>query len=54
MSDKELVEKSINWFKQIAADIDCITTGNLSQCAPIVKGEAIRAYEFLEKHKEKN
>lgn len=53
MTDKELLDKAINWFKVIADDMEHITSGNLPHCAATTKGRAIRAYEFLEKHREK-
>ena len=51
MTDKELLEKAIYWFRIIAEDMERITSGNLPHNAAITKGRAIRAYEFLEKHK---
>lgn len=53
-SDSELLDKAIYWFKIIAEDMEHITTGNLSHNAPTTKGRAIRAYEFLEKHRNKD
>lgn len=51
MTDRELLEKAIYWFRVIAEDMEGITSGNLPHNAAITKGRAIRAYEFLEKHK---
>ena len=51
MTDKELLEKAIYWFRVIAEDMERITSGNLPHNAATTKGRAIRAYEFLEKHK---
>ena len=51
MTDKELLEKAIYWFRVIAEDMERITSGNLPHNAATTKGRAIHAYEFLEKHK---
>ena len=51
MTDRELLEKAIYWFRVIAEDMERITSGNLPHNAATTKGRAIRAYEFLEKHK---
>ena len=51
MTDRELLEKAIYWFRIIAEDMERITSGNLPHNAATTKGRAIRAYEFLEKHK---
>lgn len=51
MTKDELLDKAINWFKVIAEDMDRITSGNLPHRVATTKGRAIRAYEFLEKHK---
>lgn len=51
MTDKDLLEKAIYWFKVIAEDMERISAGNLPHNVATTKGRAIRAYEFLEKHK---
>ncbi len=51
MTKKELLEKAIYWFRVIAEDMGRITSGNLPHNSATTKGRAIRAYEFLEKHK---
>lgn len=51
MTDRELLEKSIYWFRVIAEDMERITSGNVTHNAATTRGRAIRAYEFLEKHK---
>ena len=51
MKREELLEKAIYWFRIIAEDMERITSGNLPHNAATTKGRAIRAYEFLEKHK---
>lgn len=51
MTDRELLDKAIHWFRIIADDMERITSGNLPHNAPVTKGRAIRAYEYLEKHK---
>lgn len=51
MTDRELLEKAIYWFRVIAEDMERITPGNLPHNAATTRGRAIRAYEFLEKHK---
>lgn len=52
MSDKELLDKAIYWFKTIAADMEHITSGNLPHRAATIRGHAVRACEFIEKHRE--
>ena len=51
MTKDELLDKAIYWFKVIAEDMERITSGNLPHNSATTKGRAIRAYEFLEKHK---
>lgn len=51
MTREELLNKAINWFKIIAKDMSRITSGNLSHNTKTTQGRAIRAYEFVEKHK---
>lgn len=51
MTKEELLNKAINWFKIIAEDMPRITSGNLSHNTKATQGRAIRAYEFVEKHK---
>lgn len=51
MTKEELLDKAIYWFKCIAEDMERITSGNLSRNAAITKRRAIRAYKFLENHK---
>ena len=52
MTKSELLEKAIYWFRVIAEDMERITSGNLPHNAATTRGRAIRAYEFLEKHKD--
>ena len=51
MTKDELLDKAIYWFRVIAEDMERITSGNLPHKAATTRGRAIRAYEFLEKHK---
>lgn len=50
MTKEELLGNAIYWFKAITEDLAHVTTGNLSSNITSIKGKAIRAYEFLEKH----
>ena len=52
MTDKELLDKAIVWLKNIADDMEHITSGNVSHQACNTKGKAIRAVEYLEKHRD--
>lgn len=51
MTREELLNKAIYWFKVIAEDMSRITSGNLPHNTKTTQGRAIRAYEFVEKHK---
>lgn len=51
MTREELLNKAIYWFRVITEDMSRITSGNLSHNAATTKGRALRAYEFVEKHK---
>lgn len=51
MTREELLNKAIYWFRVITEDISRITSGNLPHNAATTKGRALRAYEFIEKHK---
>lgn len=48
---QELLEKSIEWFNDIAELCSKITSGNVSHLGATIRGKAIRASEFIEKHK---
>ena len=50
MTKEELLGNAIYWFKVITEDLAHITTGNLLDNIASIKGKAIRASEFLEKH----
>lgn len=50
MTKEELLGNAIYWFKVITEDLAHITTGNLMHNIASIKGKAIRASEFLEKH----
>jgi hypothetical protein len=50
MTKEELLGNAIYWFKAITEDLARVTTGNPSSNIASIKGKAIRAYEFLEKH----
>ncbi len=47
MTDKE---KIIQWFNDIAEMCSRLTTGNVSHLGATIKGKAIRAAEYIEKH----
>lgn len=49
---QELWEKSVLWFRDIAELCYRLTSGNVSHLGATIRGKAIRAAEFIEKHKE--
>ena len=51
MTKDELLDKAINWFRLIADDMQRFTSGNVSHQAATTRGRAIRAAEYIEKHK---
>lgn len=46
-----LINKSIQWFKNISEATKDITSGNASHKCPSIRGMANRSAEYLEKHK---
>lgn len=48
---QELLEKSVQWFNDIAELCSKLTSGNVSHLGATIRGKAIRAAEFIEKHK---
>lgn len=52
VSSLSLVDKAARWFNDIADMCQRITTGNLSHMGATIRGKAIRAAEFINKHKE--
>lgn len=48
---QELLEKSVQWFNDIAELCSKLTSGNVSHLGATIKGKAIRSAEFIEKHK---
>ena len=48
---KDIKEKTIEWFNDIAELCSKLTSGNVSHLGTTIRGKAIRAAEFIEKHK---
>ena len=47
---KDIKEKAIEWFNDIAELCGKLTSGNVSHLAATIKGKAIRSAEYIEKH----
>lgn len=52
ITNKELIEMSINWFNDIKENSKRLTSGNVSHNARQIEGFALHCAEFLEKYKE--
>ena len=48
---ESLLEKSVQWFNGISELCSKLTSGNVSHLGATIRGTAIRAAEFIEKHK---
>ena len=51
MEEKELIELSIRWFKDVEEKTKMLTTGNVSHNSRNIQGFAHRCAEFLQNHK---
>ena len=49
---ESLLEKAAGWFKDIEEMCSKLTSGNVAHLGATIRGKAIRAAEFIEKHKE--
>lgn len=54
MTNKEILEKSYGWLNDIADMCQRLTTGNVSHLGATIRGKAVRAAEFINKHKEES
>ena len=54
LSYETLLEKSVGWFKDIEEMCSRLTSGNVAHLGATIRGKAIRAAEFIEKHKIKS
>lgn len=48
---ESVIDKAIQWFKNISEATKEITSGNASHKCPSIRGMANRSAEYLEKHK---
>lgn len=51
---KDIKEKAIEWFNDIAEMCGKLTSGNVSHLAATIKGKALRSAEYIEKHYKEN
>ena len=52
MTNEELLEKAVEWFTDIEELCAKLTSGNVSHLGVTIRGKAIRAAEFINKHKQ--
>lgn len=52
MTNIKILERTIVWLNDIADMCQRLTTGNVSHLGATIRGKAVRAAEFINKHKE--